>query len=150
MHPEINLIRFAVIYVSVLIGTFVLSTAVLIAADIDISSGTQFLPVIAATLDAGHRYFKKYQSLPESGFAWSAAFKMTVVEIIISVPVAFAFILLATEIDFFSGFFIAIFLGALAFVFLVSFLFKRFLFMSAAKGAQKAFLKHKAKASLAG
>ncbi|MGS4884593.1 ABZJ_00895 family protein [Roseibium sp. MB-4] len=150
MHPEVNLIRFAFIYVSVLIGTFVLGAAVLIAADIDISSGTQFLPIIAATLDAGHWYFKKYQSLPDSGFAWSAAFKMTIVEIIVFVPVAFVVILLATEIDFFSGFYIAIFLGVLAVVFLVSFLFKRFLFMSAAKGAQKAFLKRNAKASTVG
>lgn len=140
MNFEVNLWRFAGIYVLTWAGVTAVAIALLIGFGFELSnSATAMIPALIAAQDAGRKYYNTYGSLPDSGFAWSASFKMTLVEITITLPLAgvFGLAVFADEADASPMTFYAILAGVLAFVYFAGFLFKRYIFMAGAKSASK-------------
>jgi hypothetical protein len=151
MQKSVGLVRFAVVFTGLLIAMAILSAVLEYFTGISVSgSVNQIVAVVCAAMDAGQRYYKKYEAVPDSGFAWRASFQMTLVEIAISAVIFGLFMALLlsegeTGID--LGSLMIFVVPLLIFVFAVSLVAKRFMFVSGARQAEKVHLKKQAKSS---
>eukprot|EP00903_Cladosiphon_okamuranus_P002133 g2131.t1 len=112
----------------------------------------QLVAVVGAATDAGSRFYKKYETVPDSGFAWHASFLMTLVEgaIVLAFSGVFALVLLASgELGADLGSFLMVALLLTIALLAISWVAKRFMFTSGARQAEKAHLNKLAKSSAA-
>lgn len=139
MKKSVNLKWFALVYVATMVAVVLLSFVFSMALGIKLpGSVILFLPSLLATLHVGKMYFEDFREVPHAKEAWAAARRMTLVEMIITFPIAvgLAAITLGGRKDFDWGPFmltlmmLAVFAGFAYGVFLVA---KRFMFVAAAK-----------------
>ncbi|ASP34094.1 hypothetical protein CHH27_13265 [Labrenzia sp. VG12] len=111
---------------------------------------SQLVAVMGAATDAGHRFYKNFEIVPDSGFAWSASFQMTLVEGAISLTLGGLFVLfllasgeLGSDLGSFLLFTLLLTIALLA----ISWVAKRFMFVSGARQAEKVHLAKQAKRS---
>lgn len=92
MNYSVSLLRFLGIYI-LITGSVGLVHVVLVSfAGITLPfSATSMIAPIGATWDAANQFSKKYRTLPPSGFAWSATFKMTLIELSMGLAVIAVF-----------------------------------------------------------
>ncbi len=113
-------------------------------------SVNQIVAVVGAASDAGQRFYKTYQVVPESGFAWRASFQMTLVELTVSMAIAglfFWYLLSQGEFANELGPLMMILVPLMVFLFAISLLAKRFAFVGGARRAEKVHLKKQEKSS---
>ncbi|WP_150526217.1 ABZJ_00895 family protein [Roseibium sediminis] len=139
MTNSVNLKWFALVYVAAMVGITLISGVLLFGFGIDVpASATQFIPVLIATMHVGKMYFEDYQQVPDVKEAWAASRRMTLVEMAISLPLGAVFIALllgdSDNIDW--TIYGPVFLVGAGFLFAISLVAKRFLFVTGAKGAQ--------------
>ncbi|MHA7776898.1 ABZJ_00895 family protein [Roseibium sp. M-1] len=151
MQQSVGLVRFAVVFTVSLFAMAIVTTLLEYFTGINVS-GTinQIIAVYAAASDAGQRFYKTYEIVPDSGFAWSAAFQMTLVEVAISLVLGGLFLLLLLsqgELPDRIGSMMIFIATLMLFVFAISLVAKRFVFRSSARQAEKAHLKQQAKSS---
>lgn len=139
MTNSVNLKWFALVYVATMVGISLISGVLLFGFGIELpSSATQFIPVLIATMHVGKMYFEDYQQVPDAKEAWAASRRMTLVEMAISLPlgaVFIAFLLGDSDTIDWTVFGPVLLVGAV-FLFAISLVAKRFLFVTGAKGAQ--------------
>jgi len=153
VQRHVGLVRFAVVFTGMMIVMAIISAFLEIFAGIDISgSVNQIVAVVIASMDSGNRFYTRYETVPDSGFAWQAAFQMTLVECAISIVLFGAVLLLlmptgelAASLEPFMLFAVPL----LILVFAISLVLKRFMFVSGARSAEKAHLKKLQKSSAA-
>jgi len=149
VQKSVGLIRFALVFTGLLILMAILSVALEYFTGYSVS-GTinQIVAVMGAATDAGQRFYKTYETVPDSGFAWRASFQMTLVEIAISAAM-FAlfvwFLLPADELKGGLGSLLTFMAPLMLFVFAISWVAKRFMFVSGARQAEKVHLKKQEK-----
>lgn len=111
---------------------------------------THIVAVVAAAMDTGQQFFKRYQAVPDSGFAWRAAFQMTLVEIAISTVFTAVFLWFfpsGEDLGTGLGSLMTVLVPLMVFLFAVSLVAKRYMFVSGARQAEKVHLKNQAKNS---
>lgn len=145
MQFQINLWRFGIVYVLVWLACALLFIALAYIANIEISgSATQIAAALAAAIDAGNQFFKRYHQAPDNNVSWKASLKMTYVEVAISTLVNVLLIIIIVpilnesaprKVDPLSLF--PILAGMLFFLHLCSFVAKKYLFQNTAKGLVK-------------
>jgi hypothetical protein len=110
----------------------------------------QVVAFLWASSDAGQRFYKTYEVVPNRDFAWRASFQMTLVEFIISTALAGSFYLyLYSQGEFANGLgpLMTFIVPIMIFFYAVSLVAKRFMFVSGARNAEKAHLEKLAKSS---
>lgn len=151
MRKSVGLIRFSFVFVGLLIVLAIVSVALEHFIGISVNgSVNQIVAVLGASSDAGRRFYKKYEVVPESGFCWWASFQMTLVEVSMSMAILGLLLwYLLSQGDLGIGLrtLMIIVVPLLIFVFAVSFVAKRFVFARSARHAEKAHLKMQEKSS---
>ncbi|WP_428687755.1 ABZJ_00895 family protein [Roseibium sp.] len=151
MQYSVGLVRFAFVFTGLLILMAILSVVLEAFTGISVNgSVNQIVAVLGAASDAGQRFYKTYQTVPESGFAWHASFQMTLVEIAISVALGGLFFwYLLSQGEFANGLvpLMMILVPLMIFLFGVSLVAKRFAFVGGARRAEKVHLKKQEKSS---
>lgn len=151
MQRNVGLVRFAIVFTGLLIAMAIISVVLEIFTGFSINgSVNQIVAVMGAASDAGNRFYRKYQVVPDSGFAWRASFQMTLVELAISIALGGLFLwylFSAGELKNVPGSLMFILVLLLIFMFAISLVAKRFMFASGARHAEKAHLKKQAKSS---
>lgn len=153
MQRSVGLVRFALVFTGLLIAMAIIGVALEAFTGFSISgSVNQIVAVLGAASDAGNRFYRKYQVVPDSGFAWRASFQMTLVEFVISLAFLglFLWYLLSNdELGNGLGSLAFVFVPLLIFMFAISLVAKRFMFVSGARHAEKAHLKRLEKSGAA-
>lgn len=90
---------FAIIYVLALIGLMVIALALEQMTGTDVGSAVNIVPQIVAAMLSGQRHGKRAGVRPNSGFAWKAAFLMTMISVGLSILFAIVLIGLAGPAD---------------------------------------------------
>jgi hypothetical protein len=151
VQKSVGLVRFALVFTGLLIALAIFSVILETLTGFSVSgSVNQIGAVLGASSDAGRHYYKKYEIIPESGFAWRAAFQMTLVELAISVAIAGVFVwflLSQGELANGLGSLMVIVVPLLIFVFAISLVAKRYMFTSGARHAEKAHLRKQEQSS---
>jgi hypothetical protein len=151
VQKTVGLVRFALVYTGLLIALAIFSVILETLTGISVGgSVNQIGAIIGAATDAGRHFYKKYEIVPESGFAWRAAFQMALVELAISVittGVFVWFLLSQGELANGLGSLMVIVVPLLIFVFAISLVAKRYLFTSGARYAEKAHLRKQEQSS---
>jgi len=151
VQKDVGLVRFAFVFIGLLIVLAIVSVALDYFIGMSVNgSVNQIAAVVGASSDAGRRFYKKYEVVPDSGFAWRASFQMTLVELAISMAVSglfFWYLLSQGELGVGLGSLMIVVVPLVIFLFAVSLVAKRFVFAKAARYAEKAHLKTLEKSS---
>jgi len=83
---------FAIIYVFALIGLVFIASALEQLTGTDIGSAVNIVPQIVAAMLSGQRHGKRTGTRPDNGFAWKAAFLMTMISVGLSILFAIGLI----------------------------------------------------------
>jgi hypothetical protein len=151
VQKSVGLVRFAIVFTGLLIAIAIISVVLEYFTGFSMNgSVNQVVSVLGASSDAGQRFYKNYEVVPDSGFAWRASFQMTLVEFVISTALGglfFWFLFSQGEIAGGLGPLMTIVAPLMIFLFAISFVAKRFMFVSGARRAEKAHLKKQEKSS---
>ncbi|WP_248158062.1 ABZJ_00895 family protein [Roseibium sediminicola] len=149
MQKSVGLIRFALVFTGYMIAMGIVSLALEYFTGVSLSGTVnQIVSVMGAATDAGQRFYKTYEVVPDAGFAWSASFQMTLVEIAISVVLGGLFIwALVSEGELANGVgpLLTFLVPLMIFMFAISWVLKRYMFVSGARRAEKVQLKKQEK-----
>lgn len=76
VQKSVGLVRFALVFTGLLIALAIFSVILETLTGFSVSgSVNQIGAVLGASSDAGRHFYKKYEIIPDSGFAWRAAFR---------------------------------------------------------------------------
>jgi hypothetical protein len=147
----VGLVRVGLVFTGLLIALAIVTALLETLTGITVSgSVNQIAAVMGAATDAGRQFYKRYEAIPDSGFAWRASFQMTLVETVISVFIGgvilwslFAQSGAGLQVSSLMMLIVPLFI----FMFAVSWVAKRYVFRSSARHAEKAHLKKLEKSS---